>query len=62
MNAKVTKMSRRQDENETLSDFRFKRLLFFLVLAQAFSAIHSSILFFQAVFKTFEAFFIMSFV
>jgi hypothetical protein len=62
MNVKVTKMSRKQDEDETLSDFRFKRLLLSFVLVQAFSVIHSFILFFQAVFKTFETFFIMSFV
>jgi hypothetical protein len=56
MNAKVTKVSRRQDEDETLSNSRFKRLLLFLVLAQASSAIHSSTLFFQTIFKNFEAF------
>jgi hypothetical protein len=60
MNAKMTKVSRKQNEDETLSDSRLKRLLFSFVLAQASSAIHSFILFFQAVFKTFEAFFIMS--
>jgi hypothetical protein len=60
MNAKMTKMSRKQNEDETFDDLRLKRLLFFLVLAQASSAIHSFILFFQAIFKTFEAFFIMS--
>ncbi len=43
MNAKV---SRKQDENETLNNLRLKRLLSFLVLAQAFSVIHSSTLFF----------------
>jgi hypothetical protein len=62
MNAKMTKVNRKQDEDETLNDFRFKRLLFSFVLAQAFFVIHSSIFFFQAIFKTFEAFFIMSFV
>jgi hypothetical protein len=48
MNAK---MNRKQDENETLNNLRFKRLLLFFVLDQAFSAIHSFILFFQTIFK-----------
>jgi hypothetical protein len=51
------KMNREQNENKTLSNLRFKRLLFFLVFDQAFSAIHSFILFFQTIFKKlFEAF------
>jgi hypothetical protein len=54
MNAKV---SRKQDEDETLSNSRFKKLLFSFVLDQAFSAIHSFTLFFQTIFKKlFEAF------
>jgi hypothetical protein len=54
MNAKV---SRRQDEDETLSNSRLKRLLLSFVLAQASSAIHSSTLFFfKQSSKTFEAF------
>ncbi len=53
MNAK---MNREQDENETLSNLRLKKLLFFLVLAQAFSAIHSFIFFFQKIFKNFWSF------
>jgi hypothetical protein len=54
MNANV---NRKQDKDETLSNFRFKRLLFFLVSVQASSAIHSFILFFQSIFKKlFEAF------
>jgi hypothetical protein len=50
MNAKV---SRKQDENETLSNSRFKKLLLFLVFVQAFSAIHSFTFFFQKIFKNF---------
>ncbi len=50
MNAKV---SRRQDEDETLNNSRFKRLLFSFDLAQASSAIHSSILIFQKLLKLF---------
>jgi hypothetical protein len=57
MNAK---MNRKRDENKTLNNSRFKKLLLFLVLAQAFFVIHSSILFFQTIFKIFEVFFIMS--
>jgi hypothetical protein len=53
MNAK---MSRKQNENETLNNFRLKRLFFFLVFAQAFSVIHSFILFFQKIFKNFWIF------
>jgi hypothetical protein len=54
MNAK---MSRRQNENETLNNLRLKRLLLFLVLDQAFSVIHSFIFFFQIIFKKlFETF------
>jgi hypothetical protein len=54
MNAK---MNRKQDEDETLNNLRFKRLLLFFVSAQAFSAIHSFIFFFQSLFKKlFEAF------
>jgi hypothetical protein len=57
MNAKV---SRKQDEDETLNNLRLKKLLLFLVLAQAFSAIHSFIFFFQAIFKKLLKLFIMS--
>jgi hypothetical protein len=54
MNANV---SHKQDENETLSNFRLKRLLLFLVSVQASSVIHSFIFFFQSIFKKlFEAF------
>jgi hypothetical protein len=55
MNAK---MSRKQNKDETLNNLQFKRLFFFLVLDQAFSAIHSFIFFFQTIFKKlFEAFY-----
>jgi hypothetical protein len=50
MNAK---MSRKQDEDETLSNLRLKRLLLFFVFVQAFFAIHSSAFFFQKIFKNF---------
>jgi hypothetical protein len=53
MNAK---MSRKQNEDETLNNLRFKRLLFSFVLVQAFSAIHSFIFFFKQSSKTFETF------
>jgi hypothetical protein len=54
MNAK---MSRKQNENETLNNFRFKKLLFSFVLDSAFSVIHSFIFFFQTIFKKlFKAF------
>jgi hypothetical protein len=59
MNAKV---NRKQNEDKTLSNSRFKRLFFFLVFAQAFFAIHSFIFFFQKIFKNFLKLFIMSFV
>jgi magnesium-transporting ATPase (P-type) len=48
MNAK---MSRKQNEDKTLNNFRFKRLLLFLVFVQASFAIHSSIFFFQKIVK-----------
>ncbi len=55
MNAK---MSRKQDENETLNNSRFKRLFFFLVFDQTFFVIHSFIFFFQTIFKKlFEIFY-----
>jgi hypothetical protein len=56
MNAK---MSRKQDEDETLNNFRFKKLLLFFVLAQAFFVIHSFIFFFKQSSK-FLKLFIMS--
>ncbi len=53
MNAKI---SRKQNENETLNNLRFKKLLFSFVLAQASFIIHSFILFFQKIFKNFWIF------
>jgi hypothetical protein len=54
MNAK---MSRKQDEDETLNNLRFKRLLLSFVFDQAFFVIHSFTLFFQTIFKKlFETF------
>jgi hypothetical protein len=53
MNAKV---NRKQDENETLNNSRFKRLLFSFVLVQVFFVIHSFTFFFQKIFKNFWIF------
>jgi hypothetical protein len=54
MNAKV---SRKQDENETLSNSRFKRLLFFSFLLKHFLLfIHLFSFFKQSSKKTFETF------
>jgi hypothetical protein len=49
-------MSRKQNENETLNNSRFQRLLFSFVFVQAFSVIHSFIFFFQIIFKNFWSF------
>jgi hypothetical protein len=50
MNAKV---SRKQNEDETLNNLQFKKLLLLFVFAQAFFVIHSFIFFFQKIFKNF---------
>jgi hypothetical protein len=50
------KMNRKQNENETLNNFRFKRLFLFFVFAQTFFVIHSFTFFFQAIFKNFWSF------
>ncbi len=53
MNAKV---SRKQNEDETLNNLQFKKLLLLFVFAQAFFVIHSFIFFFQKIFKNFWIF------
>jgi hypothetical protein len=50
MNAKV---NRKQNENEMLNNFRFKRLFLSFVFVQTFFVIHSFIFFFQKIFKNF---------